>query len=267
MVNFFGTPCSLIAQTSPTRNMDLDQNIETCFVLQVRGGSDSEDSEEDDEVIMEALRQDEERQKQKKLFEHERLEQRKRLGEEVENILKQSDESDDDVIYVARVPVKAKILTISGDPVEVLTNDHIPARPRPYNITLMPRKAMLSEMDSRENGSDSDGDKEDDNDSHRADKDFEDDAEVVTLDSDTDEGHDSPLPVCTISDVFSGPSFVQYPDWDSAPSNPSSETGEQDTKDRDVTSDEDDDIQIVEEVTSSSKRERTLQEILGELSK
>ena len=95
----------------------------------------------------------------------------------------------------------------------------------------------------------------------------EDDAEVVTLDSDTEDGNDSPPPVCTISDVFSGPSFVQYPDWDSAPGNPPSETGEHDTEDRDLTSDEDDDIQIVEEITSSLKRERTLQEILGELSK
>jgi len=242
--------------------------VYVCKICENTESSDEESDDSDDEAIREALKRNEERQeKQKKLelealernriLEEDRVERNKRLEEEVRNILAPSDSEDDDVIYVARVPRTAKILNALGEPMTVVHMPNLrcgdpktaPPYQRntsvgshlPFNIASTQSEARTAKFMPRKTGpvdmSDDGKDTDEDSDDNTA----EDEADIVTLDSD-DDVFDAPA--LEIGKVISGtPTKLLM-----------------DTADSD-----DEDIVIVDEVLS--KRERTLQEILEELAR
>ena len=246
-----------------------------CKICENTESSDEDSDDTDDEAIREALKRNQERQeKQKKLelealernriLEEERLERNKRLEEEVKNVLAHTDSSDDDVVYVARVPKAAKILNAFGEPLTVVTlpllrcadaanapphqrslfaprnqsvGSHLPFNIKARTAKFMPRKtAPLAEHNVQD----------DDDRQSNADKDEQiENMDVVTLESDDEELDTiNTVPSCEIGEVFSGKETKLMIDGAAS---------------------DDEDIIVVEEV--ASKRERTLQEILEELAK
>jgi len=250
--------CGLLSIRNPVYVCKICENTET-------SDEDDEDDDTDDEAIREALKRNEERQvKQKKLeleafernrnLEEERLERNKRLEEEVKNVLARSDSSDDDVVYVARVPKAAKILNAFGEPLTVVSmpralfasrnqpvsshSSHLPFNISARTAKHMPRKSgplgAPAAQEQADRGS-------------KSDKDDIEDKDVVTLDSDDEEELDLTKsdPSCEIGQVFSGKETNLVAEGAAS---------------------DDDDIVVVEELVTS-KRERTLQEILEELAK